>query len=313
MQGGSVLNPSSSLAHPISHLFWIVGFVMAVILLLVTTLVLYACIRYRSKKDGGVPPQNYGRSALEITWTVAPFLVLVFIFVATIHAMQASDPTPAPGQEPDLIIIAHQWWWEALYPGANVMAANEIHIPVGKRFYVRLESADVIHDWWVAPLGPKMDAIPGHPNFFWLEADSVGHYLGTCAEYCGAEHAGMRILVIAQSSSDFGQWEAHQREAAPTPPSGTSDAAQGAQLFQHLTCSTCHAIAGVSENVQVGPDLTHVAGRETLASGVIENTPENLKKWLTDPQAIKPGSNMPNFELTKEQVGDLAAYLETLK
>jgi hypothetical protein len=154
MQGGSVLNPSSSLAHPISHLFWIVGFVMAVILLLVTTLVLCACIRYRSKKDGGVPPQNYGRSALEITWTVAPFLVLVFIFVATIHAMQASNPTPAPGQEPDLIIIAHQWWWEALYPGANVMAANEIHIPVGKRFYVRLESADVIHDWWVVSCSP---------------------------------------------------------------------------------------------------------------------------------------------------------------
>jgi cytochrome c oxidase subunit 2 len=312
MQGGSVFNPNSSLAHPIWRLFWIVGIVMAVILLLVTTLVLYVCIRYRDKKNHVIPEQKYGHSALEIAWTIAPFLVLIFIFVATIHAMQGANPTPSPDQQPDLVIIAHQWWWEAHYPGANVTTANEIHIPVGKRFFVRLESADVIHDWWVAPLGPKMDAVPGHPNSFWLEADAAGHYLGTCAEYCGAEHAGMRILVIAQSNGEFEQWEAHQHEEASLVPT-TGIAGQGAELFQQLTCSACHAIAGVSKNAQVGPDLTHVAGRETLAAGVIENTPENLKEWLTDAQTVKPSSNMPNFELKKKQVDELVAYLETLK
>ena len=313
MQHGSVLNPSSALATPIWHLFWIVGIVMAVVFALVTILVLLACIRFRSKKDAPIPQQRYGRAKLEIAWTVAPFLVLLFIFVVTIRAMQASDPTPSPGEQPDLVIIAHQWWWEAHYPGANVIAANEIHIPVGERWLVRLESADVIHDWWVAALGPKMDAIPGHPNFFWLEADSIGHYSGTCAEYCGAEHAGMRILVIAQSANQFAAWEKLQREQAPGASNGGGDAEEGAKLFQQLTCASCHAITGISENVQVGPDLTHVAGRETLAAGVIENSPENLKRWLMNPQAVKPGSNMPNFELTVKQVDDLAAYLETLK
>ncbi len=312
MQGGSVLNPSSALALPISNLFLIVGIVMAAILALVTTLVLVACFRFRIRKGQDEPRQEYGRPKLEIAWTVAPFLVLLFIFAATIQAMQASDPRPAAGERPDLVIVAHQWWWEARYADGGVIAANEIHVPVGKRFLVLLKSADVIHDWWVAPLGPKMDAIPGHPNYFWLEADAAGHYLGTCAEYCGAEHAWMRILVVAQNETEFEDWEARQR-AAPSARLINADERAGQELFQQLTCATCHSIAGVSENVSVGPDLTHLASRETLAAGAIANTPDNLKRWLANPQAIKPGSNMPDFELSTEHVSELVAYLETLK
>lgn len=312
MPSGSVFNPSSSLAHPIAHLFLVVGIIMAVILMLVTILVLYACIRYRSKKNQPEPPQNYGQRKLEIAWTIAPLLVLIFIFVVTMHAMEQSDPISGTDQQPDLVITAHQWWWEARYTQSNVIVANEIHIPIGQRLLVRLESVDVIHDWWVAPLGPKMDAVPGHPNAFWLEADSAGHYVGTCAEYCGAEHAGMRILVVAQSEAEFEQWAAHQRET-PVTASLSSDAGQGALLFQQLTCSSCHTISGVSESGHIGPDLTHVASRETLAAGVITNTPENLARWLSNPQVMKPESHMPNFELSSPQVRELAAYLETLK
>ncbi len=213
---------------------------MAVILLLVTVLVLYASFRYRYIKGGGEPKQRFGNKKLEIAWTIAPILVLSFLFAATLHTMGQSDPTPSSGQQPDLVIVAHQWWWEARYIRSGAVAANEIHIPVNKLLYVRLDSADVIHDWWVPPLGRKMDAIPGHPNSMWLEADSAGSYTGTCAEYCGAEHAWMRILVIAEPEAEFNRWIAHQVQATPAT-SLNYDAQEGAKLFTHLTCSTCHS------------------------------------------------------------------------
>ncbi len=305
-------DPHSSLAQPIVHLSAIVGIIMGLILLLVTVLVLVASIRFRRKEGHAEPPQNFGNNRLEIAWTVGPILVLAFLFVTTLHAVSQSDPTPSSGQQPDLIIIAHQWWWEARYPNSGVVAANEIHIPVGKRLYMRLESADVIHDWWVPPLGRKMDAIPGHPNDLWLEADSPGAYQGTCAEYCGAEHAWMRILVIAESEGDFEKWSTRQLQPAPQTAEAENTRA-GAQLFRQLTCPSCHSTTSSSTEVNIGPNLAHIASRQTLASGRFENTPANLITWLTDPQSVKPGCHMPNFQLTPEQVNELVAYMETLQ
>jgi len=298
--------------QPISHLFLIVGIVMAAILLLVTVLVLYASFRYRDSAANKLPRQEFGRTSLEILWTVGPVLILVFIFAMTIHAMKESDPAFSVNQQVDLVIVAHQWWWEARYTKSGVVAANEIHLPVGKRLFVRLESADVIHDWWVPQLGRKMDAVPGHPNFLWLEADSPGFYSGTCAEYCGAEHAWMRIGVIAEAESAFESWAQHQLEVPSKLPSG-GDAAQGSELFQQLTCGNCHTIAGTSAQGKIGPDLSHIGDRLTLAAGRFKNTPANLAHWLTDPQAVKPDSHMPNFQLTDPQVRQLTAYLETLQ
>jgi cytochrome c oxidase subunit 2 len=312
MQGGSILNPTSALAHPIAHLFLIVGVIMAAIFVLVTMLVLYACVRFRSKDNQIEPRQNHGNAVLEIAWTVAPLLLLVYIFTITVQAMHRSDPDASENRPPDMAIVGHQWWWEARYLTSGVLAANEIHVPVGKLFLVRLESADVIHDWWVPQLGRKMDAIPGRPNLFWLEADLPGTYLGTCAEYCGAEHAWMRIRVIAESQADFERWTAQQL-AIPSVASLTGDAGSGSQIFQRLTCSNCHSISGLQANITIGPDLTHIAGRQTLGGGVLVNTPENLAKWLKNPQAVKPESLMPDFELTNDQVRDLTAYLETLQ
>jgi cytochrome c oxidase subunit 2 len=312
MQADSSLLRDSVLAQPISHLFLLVGIVMAAILLLVTVLVLYVSFRYRSDAVNVLPRQEFGRTSLEILWTVGPVLVLVFIFAATIHAMKGADPGFAVNQQPDLVIVAHQWWWEARYVKSGVIAANEIHLPVGKRLFVRLESADVIHDWWVPQLGRKMDAVPGHPNFLWLEADSPGFYSGTCAEYCGAEHAWMRIGVIAEAEPAFESWAQHQLEVPSKPLSG-GDAAQGAELFQQMTCGNCHTIAGTSAQGKIGPDLTHIGSRLTLAAGRFQNTPANLGSWLTNPQAIKPDSHMPNFQLTDPQVRQLTAYLETLQ
>ncbi|MGH9396871.1 MAG: cytochrome c oxidase subunit II [Terriglobia bacterium] len=312
MQTPPTFNPNSPEAQAIAHLFLVVGVIMVAILALVTSLVLYASVRYRRRPGAGEPKQAFGKQKVEIAWTVGPILVIIFIFAITIQAMRRADPTPAPGEKPDMVIIAHQWWWEAHYTKSHVVTANEIHIPARKRLLVRLESRDVIHDWWVPQLGPKMDAIPGHPNHFWLEADQPGTYLGRCAEYCGAEHAWMRIRVIAQTAAEFNQWEQHQLEVPAKP--GVGDAAQGAKLFlKSLTCANCHTVAGTAAKATIGPDLTHVASRETLAAGRLTNTPSNLQKWLANPQAIKPGSHMPNFELPDAQVHDLAAYMETLK
>jgi cytochrome c oxidase subunit II len=311
MQSIPTFNPASTLAQPIAHLFLVLGIVMMSILLLVTVLVLYVSFRFRQRPGASEPRQNFGREGMEIAWTVAPLLLLAYIFTITVHAMHGADPGVSVDRQPDMVIVGHQWWWEARYPNTKVVTANEIHIPVGKPLLVRLESADVIHDWWVPQLGRKMDAIPGDPNDFWLEADSPGTYLGTCAEFCGAEHAWMRILVTAQSGSSFEQWSEHQLEIPPQPTAG--DAALGAVLFQQLTCANCHTISGTSAKGTIGPDLTHLADRQTLATGVLENTPSDLGRWLSDPQSVKPDIHMPNFEMTNDQVRQLTAYLETLR
>lgn len=311
MPSGSPFNPASTLAQPITHLFFVLGIVIMAILLLVTSLVLYASFRFRQRPRSAEPRQNFGRTGLEVAWTVAPLILLAYVFTITVHAMHLADPGISTDRQPDMIIVGHQWWWEARYTNTKVVAANEIHIPVGKPLLIRLESADVIHDWWVPQLGRKMDAIPGHPNIFWLEADVLGTYLGTCSEFCGAEHAWMRTRVIAQSETDFERWSEHQLEIPPQPSAG--DAALGARLFGQLTCGNCHTILGTSAVGTIGPDLTHIAERQTLAAGVLENTPSNLARWISDPQAVKPGIHMPNFEMTNDQVRELTAFLGTLQ
>ncbi|MEZ4616530.1 MAG: c-type cytochrome [Caldilineaceae bacterium] len=193
------------------------------------------------------------------------------------------------------------------------MTANEIHIPTGQPLLVQLASADVIHDFWVPKLGRKMDAIPGHPNQLWLQADQPGTYLGACAEFCGAQHAWMRLRVIAQSPTDFAAWQQAQRQSPPPPPATDTLASQGAKRFQALTCSNCHAIGGTPAQANAGPNLTHVASRQTLGAGVLENNPANLAQWLTNPQSVKPGNQMPHFQLSAADLQALVAYLETLQ
>jgi cytochrome c oxidase subunit 2 len=197
------------------------------------------------------------------------------------------------------------------YP-SGVVTANEIHIPTGKALVFQIESPDVVHDFWVPGLGRKIDAIPGRPARIWLQADEPGTYTGTCAEYCGAQHAWMRIRVIAQTPEQFETWAHHELTAPPRPASNADRIASGARVFVGKSCAGCHAIQGVS-SARVAPDLTHLAERETLGAGVIDNTPDTLARWLADPQGIKPGCHMPNAELSQGEVADLVAYFETLR
>jgi len=174
-----------------------------------------------------------------------------------------------------------------------------------------LEAADVIHDFWVPQLGRKMDMVPGHPNMIWISARTPGVYLGACAEYCGAEHAWMRIQVNAEAAAGYEKWLARQRQAAPVPSSPAES--RGLQIFREKTCINCHTIKGVDPQTSVAPDLTHFAERVTIGSGVLKNTPAELRFWLSNPQTAKPACHMPNFQLTSDEVNAMAEYLETLK
>jgi cytochrome c oxidase subunit 2 len=300
-----VLSPASPQAAALSHLFVITLAVCGVIFGVVAVLLGLCLTRFRRAGDGE-PKQVTGNERLEISWTVASILILVGLFVLTVRAMEVSDPEA--DRAPDLVVIGHQWWWEVRYPSGAV-AANEIHIPVGSNLLFRVESTDVIHDLWAPQLGRKMDMVPGHPNFLWLRADAPGEYLGTCAEYCGAEHAWMRVQVMAQTPADYTAWLASQQKPAQAPH---SDLAQrGLKVFQAKTCGNCHAIKGVDAATSVAPDLTHFSGRTTIATGVITNSVENLRLWLANPQAVKPGCLMPDFHLDTNEIEALTAYLES--
>jgi len=310
MGDSSPFNPGSPQAQVISNLFTWNLVIAGIIFVLVTGLTLYSLSRFRGRAGMAEPRQVRGNTRLEVAWTIAPALVLAVVFGFTIPAMRTADP-PVGDRQPDLVVTGVQWWWRVEYPSSGMVTANEIHIPVGQRLLIRLESADVIHDFWVPQLGPKRDTVPGHPNYLWISADAPGVYLGACAEFCGEQHAWMRLRVIAQPQAEFDAWQQRQRQAPATPTGG--EAAQGAQLFQQLTCANCHAIAGTAATAQAGPDLSHLASRETIGAGVLANTPENLTKWLVDPQAIKPGNHMPSLRLTDAQLRALVAYLETLQ
>ena len=310
METSSPFTPRSPQALAIERLFNLNLAIGALIFLLVTGLVIYCSYRFRARPGQGEPPQIAGNRRLEIAWTITPALILVVIFGLTLIAMRTADP-PVGQQKPDLRVIGHQWWWEVQYPKSGVITANEIHIPTGRPLLVQLEAADVIHDFWVPQLGPKRDMVPGKLNYIWMQADKPGTYGGACAEYCGAQHAWMRILAIAQPQAEFDAWQRQQLQGAP--PATGGDVAQGARLFQQMTCVNCHAIGGTASQARVGPDLTHLASRRTIAAGLLQNTPEDLTRWMQNPQAIKPGTYMPNLQLSANDVRALVAYMETLK
>jgi cytochrome c oxidase subunit II len=307
---GPLFSPHSSQTHSIAAVFSIVLVIAAFVFLVVATGVFYSVVRYRARADSAPEPrQIFGSRNLEVWWTVVPLLILTGLFIVTVRAMVLIDAPQDSGQPPDLRITGHQWWWEARYP-SGVIATYDIHIPASRRLLARIESADVIHDFWTPELARKMDAVPGRASYVWLEADTPGTYSGACSEFCGAQHAWMRFRVIAEAQSSFDDWQ--KRQAQP-PPEPTGAAAEGARLFQAKKCADCHAVLGTDIELRRGPSLAHLASREFLGSGISRNTPENLTLWLTNPQAAKPGNRMPDTPLSPEETHAMLAYLETLQ
>jgi cytochrome c oxidase subunit 2 len=307
----SILNPISPGAEGIATLFYITIGIGAIIVIGILAALIYFMTRFRARPGEGEPTPIYGLPQLEVIWTVGPILLLTLLMGITIAMLNQIDPLSSveANQQADIEIIGHQWWWEIRYPKANVITANEIHLPANKPMLARFEGADVIHDFWVPQLGRKMDTTPGHPTWMYLNPVQEGVYTGACAEYCGTEHAWMRIWVRVESQDKFNAWLQSEAQNPPAPASG--NAAEGAKIFTQETCVNCHVIGTTGK--AVGPNLTHVGSRNTLGSGILQNTPENMAKWLTNPQAVKPGVMMPNLQLTDQEVRDLTAYLESLK
>jgi cytochrome c oxidase subunit 2 len=282
---------------------------------IVFSLLAYSVVKFRSRAndDGGEPPQVYGSNQVELAWTVIPVLTIVALFMATARVIASVQKVTQPSNAIEVVAIGHQFWWEYRYPGLNVVTANELHVPVSDSAhptptFITLLSADTAHSFWVPRLAGKTDLIPNRVNHMWIDPHQAGTYLGQCAQYCGTQHAKMLLRVYVQPRDEFDRWIQEQRQ-----PAHVSDAAShGQHIFETTACINCHAVAGTAADGRFGPNLTHLISRETIASGAVENTPENLRRWIQNPDAIKPGSRMPAMQLSDQDLDAVAAYLTTL-
>jgi cytochrome c oxidase subunit II len=308
----SVVDWRSPQQHSIVRLFWVmvagscVGFAVIASLLFLGWL-----RRNRAELPGGGGEAGATRMVIALG-VVVPVIVLGLLFVwADIFVIRATAEPAAGSTQLTIRVIAHDWWWEIRYPGTRAITANEIHIPTNTRVDVVGTTADVIHSFWVPELNRKIDLIPGMTNRVVLDADKAGVYRGQCSEFCGLEHAHMAVEVVAEPPAQFRAWLANMSRSARTPTTVAEQ--RGLATFLGSSCASCHSIRGTSAHGDVGPDLTHLATRATLAALTVPNTPEYLRGWIADPQQLKPGAKMPSVPLSARELTDLTAYLESLR
>jgi cytochrome c oxidase subunit 2 len=305
----SSLVPRSDFAREILHVYGIITWVTLGIAAIVLIALSWILLRYRARPGAALPSQVRGYALLEISWTVAPAVVLLIIAIPTIEVVFRTQGAPPRGAL-EVVVRGRQWWWEFYYPEYQLTTANELHLPAGRPAVLTLEGPDVIHSFWVPQLGGKRDVVPGRLNRLTFTPDTPGDFPGQCAEFCGTAHANMGLRVIVDPPAEFERWLAAERAPAVQPASGP--AADGATVFAASACVGCHTVRGVSGGL-VGPDLTHFGRRKTLGAGVLPNTAENLTAWILDPQRLKPGAKMPPLGLTEAQARSVAAYLLSLQ
>lgn len=312
--------------YPVVHLLWALIVLSLVVIVAITVLTLAGVVRrvlerrrspderLRTDVISLVPLERAGKG---LSWmyigTAVSAALLIGSAIWTFFTLDAVSVRPEHAPM-TIDIVAHQWWWEVRYesttPSEGFVTANEIHIPTGVRVYFRLTSTDVIHSFWVPQLSGKTDVIPGYENIMWLEADRPGSYRGQCGEYCGPQHAHMALAVIAQPPAEFAAWRAHQ--LLPAPPPDSPLLAQGQQDFM-VHCAVCHTVRGTTAGGVLGPDLTHLMSRHSIAADTLPNTPGYLSGWIADPQHVKPGNLMPAVDLSGSQLADIRSYLESLE
>jgi cytochrome c oxidase subunit 2 len=282
----------------------------------VFSLLAYAVGKFRRRtgEDGREPAQVYGSTQIELAWTIIPVLIVVVLFLATARVIHAVQDARKPTTAVEVTAIGHQFWWEFRYPGLGVVTANELHIPVSDSArptptFVKLLSADTDHSFWVPQLAGKTDLIPNRVNEMWMDPHQAGIYLGQCAQYCGTQHAKMLLRVSVDSPEDFAVWVRAQKQ----PANQDEKEIAGRRVFETTACINCHAVGSTNATGRFGPDLTHLMSRSTIAAGAAENTRENLRLWIQNPNAIKPGSLMPAMQLSDSDLDALVGYLETLR
>jgi cytochrome c oxidase subunit 2 len=308
----SIFEPMSENARQISDLVLKVYIIAAVVFVVVEGLLIFAALRY-SRKKAAPASQIEGNTRFEIGWTILPAVVLLIVFLISLSTLTgvAYQPAALANDPPvNVTVIGHQWWWEIQYPDLKITTAGEMHVPVGTLINLNIESVDVVHSYWVPQLGGKIDAVPGHTNKTWFRATQTGIFSGQCSEFCGLEHGDMRFVVVVQTLADYQNWVTDQQSPIQAP---TGDAAQGEALFMNGACVACHTIDGTKAQGKVGPNLTHVKSRSIIAGGALDNATGNMWTWLADPQAVKPGTQMPNLHLSQQDIILLAEFLDTLK
>lgn len=312
----NIFAPASTPAQSILELSLFVLEVTAAVFVVVFSLLTYAVVKFRKRNTAGghEPAQVYGSTQLELAWTVVPVLIVVILFLAAARVIASIQNAPKPDSAIEVTVIGHQFWWEFRYPSLKVVTANELHIPVSDPAhptptFLTLLSADTDHSFWVPRLAGKTDLIPNHPNSMWVDPHETGLFLGQCAQYCGTQHAMMLLRVYVQSRDEFDRWIREQSQ----PAQGIGAVPEGQKIFERTACINCHAVAGTAANGRFGPDLTHLMSRDTIASGAAPNTPANLRRWIQNPDSIKPGSKMPAMGLNDPELDAVTQYLETLR
>jgi cytochrome c oxidase subunit 2 len=310
----SALDPAGPDAARVASSWWLSLALAGTVLILVTAAVLYAVLRRRPSDWSPSPAFNRSAQRWIIVALAASLLILIVQLVGSTLATREL-PSSLTTRALHIAVTGHQWWWEVVYepddPGRRFSTANEIHIPVGQPVLISLHSGDVIHSFWVPSLAGKKDAIPGYDRRINIRATKAGVYRGTCAEFCGTEHARMSMYVVAESPRDFSAWyqRQHSRAAAPAD----SMALEGEQVFRQHACALCHSVRGTDARGNVAPDLTHLASRFTIAAGTFPNTPGHLAGWILNPRTLKPGTKMPATALEPLELRSLLAYLSGLK
>ena len=312
----NIFAPASTSAKTIFSLSLFVLAVTALIFVVVCGLLVYSLVKFRGRASdsGREPAQVYGSTQIELAWTVIPVLIVIVLFLATARVIHAIQDAPKPAAALDVTVIGHQFWWEFRYPKLGIVTANELHIPTSDPAhptptFLRLLSADTNHSFWVPELAGKTDLIPNRVNEMWLDPPHAGVYLGQCAQYCGTQHAKMLLRVSVDRPADFTAWVNAQQQAAVQDEAVIA----GKQVFENTSCINCHAVSGTAANGRFGPDLTHLMSRSSLGSGAAENTPANLRLWIQNPDAFKPGSLMPAMKLSEADLDAVTAYLESLR
>ena len=312
----SVFAPETTPAQSIFDLSMFVLTITGLIFIVVGGLLVYAVSKFRATRDNAdrEPAQVYGSTQIELAWTVIPVLIVVVLFLATARVIHAVQDAIKPSNALDVTVIGHQFWWEFRYPALGIVTANELHIPVSdpahpRPTFLKLLSADTDHSFWIPQLGGKTDLIPNHPNTMWMDPRRTGVFLGQCAQYCGTQHGKMLLSVSVDSAEDFDAWVRRQQQQAVQDETVLA----GKRIFETTACINCHAVSGTVANGRYGPDLTHLMSRRTLASGAAANTTANLRLWIENPEAIKPGSLMPAMKLNDADLDALVRYMETLR
>jgi len=301
-------------------LFMWILWAAVLVFIVVEGVLIYVVMKFRRRPQDRIPRQVHGNRNLEIAWTIAPIIVVAVPTISTLIDLAA----PAPEDALHIRVIGHQWWWEFVYPDQDLIIANEVHIPVGRPISMTLESADVIHSFWIPKIVGKVDMIPNRINklpTFIVPEEAPGIYFGQCAELCGTAHALMKFRVTAQSDGDFQNWIENQKTPSEVPI--TDPERIGHDLFNGQgLCLTCHTVRGTTAQGKIGPDLTHFGSRSTLGAALLPNTSEHLTQWLEDPEDLKPGNIMardaaiyidPNLRLDSEEIESLVSYLKSLK